>query len=608
MIKRSLISYQCFLVVAVILATLNVLPKNAFASWPVRHGDSRNSGWLPLAGPRELKPKWQALEKVPVATFVALGKKGNLYTLTMDAGRCHLYALDKNGKVRWCSDQVQAASSSVAVCEDDAVFVIDGKNLFRFEADGKLTWKVPVSEGASALMFTQQGYVLVADLKGLMRVYDPHTGKQVAEPYQLPIALTSGISIPNTVKIGLRQIGLEPSYIDNFLKEFLGFNIAVKDAVAIHPVTGRIFTKGADSTGKSGKLYALDFIPPTQGSPGKIKLACTGSLGLGSDTSPSISTDGLHVYVTDGTGTLFAFNTNNCRVAWSLKVPGAAPASASVGSNGTLYSLTGGKLTAFQDTGTSGKMLWQTDITAQAKADGFTAGVFDSAVTVTQNYLYVTASFGTPVKENPQNANSRKILVSQTSRLVTINPTNGTIVSVASLGEESASTPSLGDDGTLYVPSKPLRKAVGLGLKALGLLQPDFSIPEPQAGIYAFEPASFKELAVDGLTVASHLVEQAVETLNQDKTKDTLTQLQGLSRQLQAISENITTAEERGEIVLKTTQQINQSIQTADYKLNQVVERLGSKNSLSEVKSLLNSSIQDIDQTLTLLTRAKAPI
>jgi len=295
MIKRSLISYQCFLVVAVILATLNVLPKNAFASWPVRHGDSRNSGWLPLAGSRELKPKWHSLEKVPVATFVALGKKGNLYTLTMD------------------------------------------------------------------------------------------------------------------------------------------------------------------------------------------------------------------------------------------------------------------------------------------------------------------------VKENPQNANSRKILVSQTSRLVKINPTNGTIVSVAPLGEESDSTPSLGDDGALYVPSKPLRKAVGLGLKALGLLQPDFSIPEPQAGIYAFEPASFKELAVDGLTVASHLVEQAVETLNQDKTKDTLTQLHGLSRQLQAISENITTAEEGGEIVLKTAEQVNQSIRTADYKLNQVVERLGSKNSFTEVKSLLNSSIQDIDQTLTILTRAKAP-
>lgn len=589
------------LVLAIILVTFGFLPEVAFASWPVRHADSRNSGWLPFAGPQELKPKWHSLEKLPVATFVGIGRKGDLYTLTMDAGHCHLYALDKNGKVRWCSDQVQAASSSVAVSEDDAVFVIDGKNLFRFESDGKLTWKVPVSDGASALMFTKQGYVLVANLRGLITVYDPLTGERVAEPYQLPATLAPAKALPDAVKLGFQLMGIEPSYLDDFIKEFFGFNVVVKDAVAVHPLTGRIFTKGADSTRKSGMLYALDFIPPANGSSGEIKLACTGSVGLGSDTSPSISADGLHVYVTDATGTLSALNTNDCGVAWSLKVPGEALASTTVGLNGYLYSLTGDQITAFQDKGSSGKILWQADITPQAKADGFTAAKFDSAITLTQNYLYATASFGRRVKF-PDSA-FPEFLVTQTSRLVTVNPTNGNIVAVTTLGDESDSTPSLSENGTLYVPSKPLRKAVGLGLKKLGLLQQDFSIPESQAGIYAFEPASFKQLAADGLGVASNFVEQAIEALHQDNTTDTITGVERSIRQLKVVSKNITTAEERGEVVLKTAHQTNQYVQRVDSKLNQVLEQLKKEHPDRQVTALLKSSRKDINRAIKRFTQ-----
>jgi len=583
--------------IPIILTTLGLLPEVAGATWPVRHGNSSNSRVFPLAGPREFIPKWHALNKLPVATFVGIDKKENLYTLTMDAGSCHLYALDKNGKVRWCSDQVKAASSSIAISEDDAVFVIDGKHLFRFESVGKLTWKVPVSTEASALMFTKQGYVIVADLKGLITVYDPLTGERIAQPYQLPAAATPDKALPEALKVGLRQIGLEPSYIDNFIKEFLGFNVVVKDAVAVHPITGRIFTKAADSTGKNGVLYALDFIPPANGSPGTIKLACTGSLGLvGSDTSPSISADGLHIYLTDPTGTLFAFNTNNCRTDWSLKVSGEAPATATVGLNGYLYSLSGGKIIAFQDNISSGNIVWQTDITPLAQADGFTKGMFDSAITLTQNYLYATASFGTSVKENQANPKSRNLLISQASRLVTINPVNGNVVSTANLGEESDSSPSLTENGTLYVPSKPLRKAVGLGMKSLNILPKDFSIPEPQAGVYSFEPASFKELAMDGLTVATNFAETAVEALNQGNRKVSITELQRAIRQITVVSENVNKAQERGEVILKTARQTNQYLQTVDAQLNQLLELLSKEDTDSQIKSLLQGSVKDIDQ------------
>ncbi len=73
-------NYRCSLVLAIVLGILNFLPEVAFATWPVRHADSRNSGWLPLAGPQELKPKWHSLDKLPVATFVGIGRKGDLYT------------------------------------------------------------------------------------------------------------------------------------------------------------------------------------------------------------------------------------------------------------------------------------------------------------------------------------------------------------------------------------------------------------------------------------------------------------------------------------------------------------------------------------------------
>jgi hypothetical protein len=501
-------------------------------TWPVLHQDGANRDFVPLAGARDLVPKWSALQVRPAAAVVVIGPEGNLYTTTMDAGPCHLHALDTDGNPLWCSDQVRTAFSAPAVGPDGAVFVTDGTEVFRFEPDGSLVWRVPATARALGVAFTREGFLLILDSLGLATAYDPMSGAEVAQ-----LAIPAGvIPRPDPLPANLRffqagapDIGFDPAFVDFFIDAFFDFNTAVGNNLpAVHPETGRIFIAvSADPTVSEGVFYGIDFTPPSGDSPGALSIGCSAPVGLASGTSPAISADGQRVLAGDSGGFLTAFRVEDCSVAWTLALEAASLASPSVGLDGYFFMLVNRKVTAFRDDGTSATQLWQTDISPYAQARGFSSGRFNSVLPLAANALYAAASFFTAVGTAE---------IPTAHALVTLDPETGDIVSLADLGEESDSTVSLGGEGSVYVASKPLVKGVLLGIPPLR----PFVTPA-QSGIFAFEPVSFRTLTIDGLETARAFLERA-------GLGDAALELGRAELQLVAAAENLDRALARGEV------------------------------------------------------------
>lgn len=456
------------------------------ADWPVRHADPSNSDHVGGAAPDQLEPAWFHGPDVPIGTFVAID--GDLlFTHSYNAdnkpegayGGCHLWALEaKTGAVRWCSREVGAALTSLAIDGEGGIFIADTKRLFRFDRTGKIVWRRTIPSETSALTWSIDGGLLVADYAGNVRIYDPATGRLRTKPFALPAAPYPRGPITPTDAPGQLEAGVGADYLPRLIDNFFGYGIVIKDVPAVVPESGRIFIAANSRDGKIGLLFGLDLDHR-----GRFRIACKTEIGANSDTSPAISADGASLY-TAAAGELFAIDTASCRIRWRVKRDGVAAASPLVFPDGRVVLMAGGNVSAFQDRGTNGELLWQRTGDDIAKAEGFEHGVFDSvAVGAASRRLYVTTTYGPRVAGIP---------FPMAHRLIVLDAKDGRLVSSAPLGAESDSTPSISRDGWVYVPTKSLAHAHWLSERKLGRLPEPFQhlpLPNPRNGVYAFRPA-----------------------------------------------------------------------------------------------------------------------
>lgn len=455
-------------------------------SWPVRHGDPSNSDHVGGTAPDHLEPAWFHGPDVPIGTFVAID--GDLlFTHSYNADNkpagayrgCHLWALEaKTGDVRWCSSEVGAALTSLAVDGKGGIFIADTEELFRFDRTGKIVWRRNIPSETSALTWSIDGGLLVADYAGNVRIYDPATGRLRTKPFNLPAAPYPRGPITPTDAPGQLEAGVGADYLPRLIDNFFGYGIVIKDVPAVVPESGRIFIAANSRDGKIGLLYGLDLDRR-----GRFRIACETEIGANSDTSPAISADGASLY-TAAAGELFAIDTRSCRIRWRVKRDGVAAASPLVFPDGRVVLMAGGNVSAFRDRGTSGELLWQRTGDDIAKTDGFEHGVFDSvAVGAASRRIYVTATYGPRVAGIP---------FPKAHRLIALDAKDGRLVSSAPLGAESDSTPSISRDGWVYVPTKSLAHAHWISERKLGRLPEPFRhlpLPNPSNGVYAFRPA-----------------------------------------------------------------------------------------------------------------------
>jgi len=547
-------------------------------TWPTIHADAANSDYVPLAGPVEVTPKWSALQVRP-ASQVTIGPEGKLYTVTMDAGPCHLYSLGADGSVHWCSDQVRAAFTTPTVGPDGAVYVSDGVEVFRFEPNGGIAWRVPATAPSVAVSVTQDGLLLVIDHFALATVYARDSGAVLAQlaipagviprPDPLPFQITAFTA-------GASLVGFDPQFVDSFADAFFGYEVAVGNNAPALDASGRIFIAvAANQDATAGVFYGIDLVPeygerdegtgarPVTGA--RLELACSAAIGLSSASSPALSADGLRVYLGDETGLLRALRAADCSAAWELELEAASFASPTVGPDGTLYMLVSGRMMAFRDDGDKAQIRWQVDIAPYAQSLGYATGRFNSVIAHSANSLYAAASFF-------QLVGSAAIPVAHA--LVTVSPDNGSLLSAANLGEESATAVSLGPDGMIYVASKPIAKAVFLGVPQLRAY-----VPPAMSGIFAFEPASYRALTLDGLEAAWHFVDRGRDARNPATPTTIAKELERAVQQYLAVQESYRTALARAEIngveeaeIDVALEELRRAIDTLEQELRQLTD------------------------------------
>jgi outer membrane protein assembly factor BamB len=459
--------------------------------WPLRHGTSTNTDYVDIDGPRSLRPAWFLGPGAPIGTFVAIGESGTVYSHSYNGAEtpegpnagCRLWALEAHtGNVRWCRRDVAPSLTSLALTANEDVIVTDGQFLWSFSKGGALNWKTGVETESSSVTLMPGGEILVADYDGTLRMYDPANGREISEAFRLEAARNPVGPFSGFEATGQLFTGVAPEYKDQMIQNFFGYDRVIKDMPMVHPVTERIFIAANGETPEEGRLWALNFERSGDDSAaGRFDVHCSTAMGPASDTSPALSADGQRVYAA-AAGRLYAFSTEDCTLAWEILRPGYAASSPAVAPDGGVYLMSGRSIDAYRDFGSAAEPLWSVPARQLADTFGVKDGVFDSVAIISRDYLYVSMSLG---------VQATGYFVPVAHRLIVIDRATGEMVSSTSLGEESDSTPSLANDGWIYVPTKALARGHAISMRIAGLEDETLKaipIRRPETGIYAFRP------------------------------------------------------------------------------------------------------------------------
>lgn len=366
-------------------ATPTTSPPYADTEWASVHAGPRNDDYVPLQLAGRFQHEWTALTGAATPAPVTIGPEGNIYQTTgQGPGTSTLHAFDRDGTVLWrtapwttVADFDSCAVLQAAIVDDAGdLYVSDCNQFWAFHSDGTVKWTIdlppppagaPFQDGSVTTpimpfitaFFTKDGSVGGITLFGDVVIVNRADGASVAPVINLP-----GGPAPPTTQVfppTLWQDGfVDPEIIELTFNVFFAGLIESANTPAVDPASGRIFVTGTDAVMPGvGTLYGLDFTP---GTPGQIEIATTSVIGPGSGSSPALSPDGSAIYVSDDSGSLYSFAAGTGMLNWSLPLA-AAPGSASVGPDGTVYVLAGDLTAVTPD----GDIEWVADMTALAE-------------------------------------------------------------------------------------------------------------------------------------------------------------------------------------------------------------------------------------------------
>jgi outer membrane protein assembly factor BamB len=428
----------------------------------VRHADAQNTDCAGGPGSASYETAWQALRGIPAATYAATDAKGRVTVLCLsdaDASPC-LRSFEPDGSPRWESSLVGPSLSSIAVDPGGNVFAADGRHLTALDDRGALRWQTFLPVEVPALHFLSAGRLLAPGIDGSLNAFDTAAGKALAPPLRLPCGPmpwgTAGrkrIARRRCRHLGraFARIGADPAYAGQAARRFLGIGVSAKNVPAVDGTTGRIYQAATDESGAGGVLYGVDL--ERAGTSSAWRVAFRTKMGPGCDSSPGVSPVTGRVYCPDREGRLYAFDGVTGRVVWSFDTGGGSSASFAVAGD-TLYGALHRELIGIQDLGDRGEAAWRADV-----AEGRKAAVrLNSVPLVAGGFVNVVCTFG---------RRRLGVFVPGEHALLTFDRLSGRMSGRCALLQESCCTLSMGPDGTLYVPSKPMFKGVALALHDL---------------------------------------------------------------------------------------------------------------------------------------------
>ncbi len=472
-------------------------PGYAPSPWATVHGDSRNSDYVPIETPTELRFAWRALEGTAPWTAPSVGSDGTLYvTSGRGEGHAHLHALRPDGTLLWEAAPQRGAgtldsgavTSAPVLDEAGTVYVGDSDQFWAFHPDGRVKWVAETEPlgvtgpfVTAVILGKRVGGVSV---HGQVVLFERASGALAVPVLELPGgASPEGPALPAWAWEGL----VDESTRQRTNDILMGFRYEVTNTPAIHPETGRLYLLAAGRDLESGAFYGIDLVDDA------LVIAFETKLGPGTGTSPAISHDGRQVFAFEGDGSLIALDAATGALLYSKDL-GGVPASPSTDPAGAVYMLARERLVKVD--GPSGEVLWDRQYAEFAAehlprvsrfwpfvVSGEPVAAIDSVVTITENVIWTSLVLGWELE-----IFGRELIHQRETHLVALDPGTGDLIASYPIPDTSEGGISVGPGGELYLDLLAVQGSIAAGAPYRWLLPRVMRTPKATGGIVAFHP------------------------------------------------------------------------------------------------------------------------
>lgn len=432
----------------------------------------------------------------------------------------------EKGERRWVLEGFSAGAGTPLILIDpdtgeDLVYVGTYDRAVALKTDGTILWDVTTglpkidpewpltNQHSFGINYHMQTDSLIASMgDGHVYIVDRKTGKALLEsPFMMPGAPTkvNNFSLPEKIKAKANQdiihmVGkLSDSFdpIDSILHSTAGELQKVSNFFSIDSNSGRIWIAATmldeedgniDGASDFAALYGMDLI--RDGLFYRLKINSVTKVPGGTASTPAISADGKRVYVADAFDTVYAVNTDNGDIIWSLNVGSKVTGSLDVAAdNGEIFANTRTEIKKLFDRGDHAELAWT------AKMDMYSPGRFQAnfkslGAEIGANGVAFTGAVGVVMGK-------QKFPLKLGAGV--IDRETGEVISFAFGGEDSVSSTVTGPDGGIYIGNSPLRRVLGRAI--LG------ESKSPQAvigGITKYKPIHQNLLIRDALWAAAN--------------------------------------------------------------------------------------------------------
>ena len=367
--------------------------------WSAQYSDARNSSYAPVDGTAALRLDWIRSVKGQVESQVALSSADFLAINAQTAGGCSLmvWENDNRGRQRWCNRMWQGGGLSSPLFDGfDNLYVGQPGTMMSFPLTQWFRWRRPVIGLPQTPRLLSAGQLLVVTHLGQVLVYDAHRGDVVGTA----LDLVEGVD-PRDSERGLADCQLGRP------------RCPVAAAPAFSPATGIVVTTLWQPDADAPEVVGLRYRPGQ--TPLLSRDWTSTAVGGGPLGSPVLSADGNTVYVNGRDGHLWALDTADGKLKWSVPLKFQPQTPPSVSPDGLIVSGGGPdtKLVAVKDGGDRGEVAWTRDdveplstsslagksaaYTVTRDGEGMALLVFDPADGHTLNRYPLPGATGYPV-------------------------------------------------------------------------------------------------------------------------------------------------------------------------------------------------------------------
>ncbi len=452
--------------------------------WRNIHSDIVNSDEEPTALAPVFSPGWIAETNHYYPAGPVFDAARNIYGAPMWPNEdITMVALDpETGERRWAIPNITGAppggtSPMVLNDPDNPGEQIIYQGLYdralAVRPDGSMVWDIDTGltlSGTYSDVVMGTNYVPTADAivaaaaDGYVYAVDRATGAMLTEAYKLPGSPSPADPSPPSpaiVTVGSIVIGQyihipEGSTYQDYVDLIRGNETVVANQLAVDPTTGRIWIAATapdendgkvDGISELGAIYGIDLVETVDGY--EFVEACSRQFDGSTTSTPSMSSDGSRLYVSDRRDTLIAIN-HDCSDAWTLPMGNVITGSISISSEkNEIYAASPGGVFKVIDEDSQGRVEWEANINIYDVPPEMQEAGFD-------DFNMNLASIGANALFFQVGAGYLDILPFKVG-MGQLDRETGAVRWFAE-GLEEVGVMTIGPDGSLYVGHSPLRR------------------------------------------------------------------------------------------------------------------------------------------------------